>query len=184
MAYSSSFMLPLLLLLLLSLSLYATIATPSDHEHFARKEKMTHLHFYFHEMYSGPNATGLVVAVPPGKNSSIDTFGALIVIDDMLREGPERSSKLIGRAQGLSAQASLDGTALLTAINFVFTEGEYNGSTVVILGKTVSSALTIEHTIVGGSGRFRMARGYTVSKVISWGGGCFLMEFDAYIIHH
>ncbi|URE32736.1 disease resistance response protein 206 [Musa troglodytarum] len=86
---------------------------------------MTHLHFYFHEMYSGPNATGLVVAVPP----------ALIVIDDMLREGPERSSKLIGRAQGLSAQASLDGTALLTAINFVFTEGEYNGSTVVILGK-------------------------------------------------
>ncbi|RZS22807.1 hypothetical protein BHM03_00055635 [Ensete ventricosum] len=155
MAYSSSFILPLLLLL--SLSLYATIATATGHEHAARKEKMTHLHFYFHEMYSGPNATGLVVA---------------------------RNSKLIGRAQGLSAQASLDGTALLTAINFVFTEGEYNGSTVAILGRAVPSAPAIERTIVGGSGKFRMARGYTVSKVISWGGGYFLMEFDAYIIHH
>ncbi|URE32743.1 disease resistance response protein 206 [Musa troglodytarum] len=204
---------------------------------------MTHLHFFFHGRFAGPNATAVLVAVPPGTNATFNTFGAVIVLDDPLRDGPEASSKLIGkaqgltaqasqegtyllmvvnfvfkagkyngsslailgrfvpdvsgtersivggskligRAQGLSAQASLDGTALLTAINFVFTEGEYNGSTVVILGKTVSSALTIEHTIVGGSGRFRMARGYTVSKVISWGGGCFLMEFDAYIIHH
>ncbi|URE32738.1 disease resistance response protein 206 [Musa troglodytarum] len=177
-------MLPLLLLLLLSLSLYATIATPSDHEHFARKREDDPPALLLPRDVLRTERDGLVVAVPPGKNSSIDTFGALIVIDDMLREGPERSSKLIGRAQGLSAQASLDGTALLTAINFVFTAGKYNGSSLAILGRFVPDVSGTERSIVGGTGKFRMARGYTVGNVYIWTASYFVLELDAYIVHY
>ncbi|RZR98758.1 hypothetical protein BHM03_00028190 [Ensete ventricosum] len=166
--------------LLLPFVFLGIIATATSDEYTAPKEKMTHLHFYFHEIYAGANVTTMVVAVPPGTNSSFTTFGALIVIDDMLREGPEPSSKLIGRAQGLVAQASQEGSALLTAFNFVFTEGEFNGSTLAILGRAKLSEPPIERSIVGGSGKFRMARGYTEARVISSQDGYFLMEFDAY----
>ncbi|THU46944.1 hypothetical protein C4D60_Mb09t10290 [Musa balbisiana] len=229
--------------LLLPLVFLGIIATATSDEYTAPEEKMTHLHFYFHEIYAGANVTTMVVAVPPGTNSSFTTFGALVVIDDMLREGPEPSSKLIGRAQGLVAQASQEGSALLTAFNFVFTEGEFNGSTLAILGRAKlseppversivggskligraqglvaqasqegSALLTafnfvftegefngstlailgraklseppVERSIVGGSGKFRMARGYTEARVISSQDGYFLMEFDAYVTHY
>ncbi|RRT64920.1 hypothetical protein B296_00015065 [Ensete ventricosum] len=162
--------------LLLPFVFLGIIATATSDEYTAPKEKMTHLHFYFHEIYAGANVTTMVVAVPPGTNSSFTTFGALIVIDDMLREGPEPSSKLIGRAQGLVAQASQEGSALLTAFNFVFTEGEFNGSTLAILGRAKLSEPPIERSIVGGSGKFRMARGYTEARVISSQDGYFLMD--------
>ncbi|RRT65506.1 hypothetical protein B296_00041035 [Ensete ventricosum] len=173
-----------LLLLLLPFSLSAAVATAESHEYTAPPEKMTHLHFYFHEKYTSPKATAVLVAVPPGTNATFDTFGALIVIDDILRDGPEESSKLIGRAQGLAAQASLEGTQMLTAVNFVFTEGEYNGSTVAILGRIVPTVSPTERSIVGGSGKFRMARGYTVGNTYSFSDGYFVLELDAYIIHY
>ncbi|URE32737.1 disease resistance response protein 206 [Musa troglodytarum] len=204
---------------------------------------MTHLHFFFHGRFAGPNATAVLVAVPPGTNATFNTFGAVIVLDDPLRDGPEASSKLIGkaqgltaqasqegtyllmvvnfvfkagkyngsslailgrfvpdvsgtersivggskligRAQGLSAQASLDGTALLTAINFVFTEGKYNGSSLAILGRFVPDVSGTERSIVGGTGKFRMARGYTVGNVYIWTASYFVLELDAYIVHY
>ncbi|RWW17265.1 hypothetical protein GW17_00018815 [Ensete ventricosum] len=122
----------------------------------------------------------MTVAVPPGKEFYYETFGAISVIDDILREGPERDSKLIGRAQGLLAQASLEKPALLSAVNFVFTAGKYNGSTISILGRAVLTEL-IERAIVGGAGMFRMAQGYTLAKVISSEEGYLIMELDAYM---
>nr|XP_009417174.1 PREDICTED: dirigent protein 21-like [Musa acuminata subsp. malaccensis] len=173
MAFSS---LSALLLLLFPLVLFASFGA-------ADEEKMTHLHFYLHEINSGANATGMTVAVPPGKEFYYETFGAISVIDDILREGPERDSKLIGRAQGLLAQASLEKPALLSAVNFVFTAGKYNGSTFSILGRAVLTEL-FERAIVGGAGMFRMARGYTLGKVISAEEGYLIMELDAYVVHH
>ncbi|RWV94080.1 hypothetical protein GW17_00043420 [Ensete ventricosum] len=169
--------LPLLLLLLL---LFTAVATVSSDE---PKEKMTHLHFYFHIYYGGPNATIVTAVSPPGNG----TFGGIWVGNNILKEGPESSSMLIGRTYDLTVQASIENpSAYLYMLNFVFTTGEYNGSSISIVGNEVVGE-TMERTIVGGTGKFRMAWGYTVSRLISSTGTTELLlvhEHDAYIYHY
>lgn len=46
------------------------------------------------DFYSGPNSTALTVVNP--RNDSSFSFGAMAAIDDMIKEGPDPSSKLIG----------------------------------------------------------------------------------------
>ncbi|RRT41687.1 hypothetical protein B296_00050360 [Ensete ventricosum] len=159
MASSPSFPLLLLLLLLLPFSLFVTVAIArSSHEH---REMMTHLRFYFYDYYGGSNATTVKVVSPRGNN----TFGSIGVGENILREGPLSSSKLIGKAQELTVQASLERPAYLSTLNFVFTAGKYNGSSFSIFGRVVLTE-PIERGIVGGTGKFRMARGYTISRLI------------------
>ncbi|XP_020094188.1 uncharacterized protein LOC109714125 isoform X5 [Ananas comosus] len=122
----------------------------------------THLHFYFHEIVSGPNKTSFIVA---GPNLTSHEFGDIVVFDNALRVGPDPNSKLIGRAQGMSVLASLSDQSVLTPINFVFTEGEYKGSTLTLFGRVPASG-TAERTVVGGTGQFRLARGYAISSVL------------------
>nr|XP_009413353.1 PREDICTED: dirigent protein 1-like [Musa acuminata subsp. malaccensis] len=172
-------------LFLLHLFAFANVAPASGHVYAAPKEKMTHLHFYFHEIYGGPNTTTITVVNPPG-NNSFNNFGSIGVGDNMLREGPNPSSKLIGRAQELAVQASLESPAYLSAFNFVFTAGEYNGSSISIFGRAVLTE-TMERGIIGGTGKFRMARGYTISRLIRRTGTTeivLVVEYDAYIFHY
>ncbi|XP_039155852.1 dirigent protein 21-like [Eucalyptus grandis] len=93
-----------------------------------RLEKLSHLHFYLHEMFTGPNFTATQVASAPTSSQSATSFGTVIVIDDMLKLGPDAGSKLVGQAQGLTSSVSQSGSALLMAANFVFSEGTFNGS--------------------------------------------------------
>ncbi|XP_064979391.1 dirigent protein 1-like [Musa acuminata AAA Group] len=170
---ASSPSLPLLLLFL-----FAAVAIVSSDE---PKENMTHLHFYLHVYYGGPNATTVTVVSPPGNS----TFGSIGVGNNILKEGPEPSSMLIGRTNDLTAQASIESPSYLYMLNFVFTAGEYNGSSIAIVGREVIG-MTSERTIVGGTGMFRMARGYTVSTLISSTGTTELFlvsEYYAYIYH-
>ena len=56
----------------------------------------------------------------------------------------------------------------MSAVSLVFTAGEYNGSTLTVQGQfsfDVDGA--VERTVVGGTGRFRMARGYSLMEVVS-----------------
>ncbi|THU73468.1 hypothetical protein C4D60_Mb04t23160 [Musa balbisiana] len=167
------------LLLLLPLFLFATVAIArSSHEH---REKITHLRFYFYDYYGGSNATTISVVSPPGNN----TFGSIGVGENILREGPQSSSKLIGKAQELTVQASLESPAYLSALNFVFTAGKYNGSSFSIFGRAVLTE-PIERGIVGGTGKFRMARGYTISRLIRSTRTTqmeLVMAYDAYVFH-
>ncbi|KAE8813529.1 putative disease resistance protein [Hordeum vulgare] len=75
---------------------------------------MMHLHFYFHEIYTaGPNGTTAAVASPPaGAGGSSFGFGSVSVVDDMLLEGADPASRLIGRAQELTDAASLSEGAI------------------------------------------------------------------------
>ncbi|KAJ4773246.1 Dirigent protein [Rhynchospora pubera] len=142
--------------------------------------EMTHLHFYFHEILSGPNATVLTV-VNPSNNTSL-TFGKIVVVDDLLLEGLDENSKLIGRAQGLVGAVGKDGS-LETLLNFVFTEGKYNGSTIAIYGR-VEIGVTIERPVVGGTGMFRMTTGYTLAKPVVFTATKVVNEFDVYLWHN
>ncbi|KAF7111848.1 hypothetical protein CFC21_111808 [Triticum aestivum] len=116
---------------------------------------------YMHETLSGPNATLLTSVQSPLGGSA--TFGQIGVLDNELRDGPDRgSSSLLGRFQGLFAMTGLASTpGLLSAVNVVFTAGQHRGSTLAMLGTIQDLRATVERTVVGGTGAFRMARGYS-----------------------
>ncbi|KAF3787473.1 Dirigent protein 6 [Nymphaea thermarum] len=127
------------------------------------REKMSHLHFYFHDIVSGRNPTAVNIVRPRNINSAAG-FGNVAMIDDPLTEGPQLSSKLIGRAQGFYALDGQQETTLLMACTYVFLEGKYNGSTLSILGRNVPMQAVREMPVVGGSGLFRLARGYALAR--------------------
>ncbi|GLJ47926.1 hypothetical protein SUGI_1011830 [Cryptomeria japonica] len=134
----------------------------------AGKEKISNLQFYFHDKVSGQNVTAVEVAHAPSTKSSPTLFGTVVVIDDPLTEGPEPTSKLLGRAQGLYALASQEELQLLMAVTYVFQSGEFNGSTLAVVGHNAVFNEVREMPIVGGSGKFRMARGYALAHTHSF----------------
>ncbi|XP_042466996.1 dirigent protein 22-like [Zingiber officinale] len=170
MAYYCSFK-PLLLFL------FFLIATTQGRDFIT-----SHLHFFLHENYNSPNATSITVI--NSTNSNPGDFGSIGIFDDELREGSTVDSKLIGRAQGIAPGVSLRQTTWLVLLNFVFTEGEYNGSSLTVVGRATLEGTT-ERSIIGGTGKFRMARGYTINTFLISGGPAIhlIAEYDAYIVH-
>ncbi|KAG6530645.1 pterocarpan synthase 1-like [Zingiber officinale] len=169
MAYYCSFKPSLLLLLFF-------IATSQ-----AKDDSITHLHFFLHENDNRPNATAITVV--NSTTSDPGGFGSIGIFDDEIREGSSIDSKLIGRAQGMAPEVSLSEMAWLVLIDFVFTDGEYNGSSLMVVGRATIGR-PVERSIIGGTGKFRMARGYTINTLLSSApAGRFIAEYDAYIVH-
>lgn len=118
-------------------------------------------------------------------NKSPTGFGAVVMMDDPLTEGPEPSSKLVGRAQGIYASASQTELGLLMVLNYVFVEGKYNGSTLSILGRNSVFSTIREMPIVGGTGKFRFARGYAQAKTHKLEiTGDAVVEYNVYVFHY
>lgn len=151
-----------------------------------KREKLSHLHFYFHDIVSGRNPTAVRVAEAAMTNTSKTGFGAVVMMDDPLTEGPDLSSKLVGRAQGIYASASLQDFSYLIVLNYVFVEGKYNGSTLSILGKNSVLSKMREMPIVGGSGLFRFARGYAQARTYTFNvtSGDAVVEYNVYVVHY
>ncbi|KAL9349129.1 hypothetical protein Peur_056384 [Populus x canadensis] len=150
-----------------------------------KKEKLTHFRVYWHDIYSAPNPTAMPIVRSPS-NTSATLFGSISMIDDPLTEKPELSSKLIGRAQGFYGSAGQEETALLMAMNFVFLQGKYNGSTISILGRNQVFSKVREMPVIGGSGLFRFARGYAQASTHSFDlkSGDAVVEYNVYVLHY
>lgn len=73
-------------------------------EELVKPLKLTHLHFYFHDTITGGKNVNVMAVKVVGKNFT--DFGAVVIINDLLTEGPDPRSKEIGRAQGLWSSAS------------------------------------------------------------------------------
>ena len=148
-------------------------------------EKTTRLHFYHHETTSGKNPTAVQVAQAASTNKSPTLFGLVNIMDDPLTEGPELTSKLVGRGQGLYASAGMDELSLLMAWTVVFNSGEYSGSSLTILGRNPTSHPRREMSIVGGTGIFRLARGVLTFRTYFFNSsaGVAVLEVDAVVIH-
>ncbi|KAF8041013.1 hypothetical protein BT93_B3053 [Corymbia citriodora subsp. variegata] len=148
-----------------------------------KKEKLTHIHFFWHDIVTGPNLSAVAV-VPPQPNSPT-FFGSVSVIDDAMTIGPDLSSGIIGRAQGLYTLASRGELALLMAMNLVFTEGEYEGSTLTVLGRNSVSMKVREMPVIGGTNAFRLARGYVHARTYQFNlkNGNAIVEYDVYVWH-
>ncbi|XP_019703878.1 dirigent protein 19-like [Elaeis guineensis] len=132
-----------------SMAISASTADLFDEFKLMTSEKKTNLRLYLHDIVSGRNFTTKRVVtanalLPP-------SFGDLIVLDDPLTAGPSLTSELVGRAQGfyvLATQPAHD-PALALAMNFVFVAGEYNGSTLTIMGRNAVLETTKEMPVVG-----------------------------------
>ncbi|KAA8517477.1 hypothetical protein F0562_017770 [Nyssa sinensis] len=128
------------------------------------KEKMTKLHFYFHDLTHGKGQTAAQMAQTNISSKSPTSFGFLNMMDDPLTVGPELSSKMVGRAQGFYGTDSMEEVTQIVAINFIFSGGEYNGSSLTVMGWNPILRVYREMPIVGGSGVFRLARGVVTFK--------------------
>ena len=124
---------------------------------------ITNLHFYFHDTVSGKNPSAVRVAQAAGTNKFLTLFGVVMMVDDPLTEKPDPDSKLVGWAQGLYGSAGQLELAFIVALNFGFVDGIYNGSSISLVGKNPALHPIREMAIVGGTGVFRLARGYAIA---------------------
>ncbi|KAG0530788.1 hypothetical protein BDA96_05G216900 [Sorghum bicolor] len=123
----------------------------------------THLHFYMHDVLTGSAPTAVQVLNGPRGH-----MGDTIVVDDVLTASASRSSSMVGRAQGQFIWASTGNLELLVTMNVVFSSGgPYAGSSVTVGGRDDVRAPVRELSVVGGTGQFRMARGYVLWKTVS-----------------
>ncbi|XP_050369402.1 dirigent protein 22-like [Argentina anserina] len=183
----------LLILSLLSSFVLILVQGEDDHE-FVRamdrdflglkKEKLSHFRLYWHDIVSGKNPSSIGVVKSPVNSSTL--FGFVSMIDDPLTEKPELSSKQLGRAQGFYASASQQEVGLLMSMNFHFTQGKYNGSTITILGRNPVFNKVREMPVIGGSGLFRFARGYVEARTHAFtpSTGDAIVEYNCYVLHY
>ncbi|KAL5078151.1 hypothetical protein RYX36_017135 [Vicia faba] len=138
---------------------HSNIMLPTNQQN---TEKTTHLHFFYHENLEGKNPTVIKIIDP--STPSANGFGTTFMMDNLLTEKQEITSKPVGRAQGIFGLASLQDRGLVMLINLVFIEGGFAGSTLSLLGRNPVQDTVREMPIVGGTGVFRFARGYAVVK--------------------
>ncbi|KAG9444173.1 hypothetical protein H6P81_015513 [Aristolochia fimbriata] len=145
-------------------------------------EKLTHLHFYFHDIVTGRNPSSMPII----SNKTASGFGSAFMIDDPLTEGPEPSSELIGRAQGVYAMASQQDAGLLMLMNFVFVSGKYNGSSLSVMGRNAVFSEVREMPVIGGAGLFRWARGYAQATTVWFNPdtGNAVVEYHVHVLHY
>ncbi|CAB67637.1 putative protein [Arabidopsis thaliana] len=107
------------------------------------------------------------------------------LVDDILTVGPEITSEEVGRAQGIFASADQNNFGLLMAFNFVFTKGEFSGSTVSMYGRNPIFSKVREMPIIGGTGAFRFGRGYAQAKTFTFNttSGNAVVKYNVYIWH-
>ncbi|CAI0388279.1 unnamed protein product [Linum tenue] len=151
-----------------------------------KNEKLTHLHFYYHNLLAGPNP--LNPKCPLDFNHPAGLFGRLTMADNPLTLDPELNSTTVGRAQGLYGVASRTDATFMELFNFVFkADGEYRGSTVTVLGRNHILAAGIrEMPVVGGTGVFGFARGKVHVKTHSFNTttGNTVVKCDVYVFHY
>ncbi|KAH6777018.1 Disease resistance-responsive family protein [Perilla frutescens var. frutescens] len=158
-----------LAIFLVSAIFFSAQAQTSDQTTWAKrnetgKEVITTLQFYFHDIVSGQNPTAIQIAQAAQTNTSSNFFGGLWMVDDALTVGPDPSSKLIGRARGLYGSAGQTDLGLIMALSYVFTDGIYDGSSFSLLSFNPVMKSDREMAVVGGTGLFRLARGYAIAN--------------------
>jgi len=144
----------------------------------------TAMQFYYHDMASGDSPTAIQVVAAPGSTQPFTGFGFITMADDPLTVGPDPSSKLVGRAQGLYLGASREELSLVVALTYTFQDGIYNGSSLSILARNPILNPMRELTVVGGTGLFRMARGYALIHTYSvTASGNAIVGYNVTVLH-
>ncbi|KAF8399663.1 hypothetical protein HHK36_015534 [Tetracentron sinense] len=172
------------ILLLLFIALLGSLCTTE-----ALKSKVTNVQFYMHDIVGGPNPTAVRVAGRPSNFSGSDPiaamFGSIYVIDNPLTVTPNPNSTVMGRAQGIYAMASQhDEFSLLMTLTYEFISGPYNGSSFSVVGRNPVMRAVREMPIIGGTGIFRLARGYCFASTHSMDEMDAVIGYNVTLIHY
>lgn len=157
-----------------------------------KEEKVTHVRFYLHDILSGPNPSAVRIAHAnlTGSTDSPVGFGSLFAMDDPLTVGPEKDSKEIGNGRGMyvSGSKEMSKFTIVMYADLAFTMGKFNGSSISIFSRNLvaEEAGEREIAIVGGRGKFRMARGFIKIKThqIDMKTGDAVLRYDATVYHY
>ncbi|XP_004506819.1 dirigent protein 22-like [Cicer arietinum] len=157
-----------------------------DPNFFKKRQNASHFRFYWQDIVGGDNATSFDIISSIPKYNGTSFFGLVKIIDNPLTLGPQLSSKLVGRAQGIYASTSTTELNFLMIMNFALFEGKYNGSTITILGRNVANNKVREMPIIGGSGVFRFAKGFAEASTYSFdpNTGDATIEYNVYVSHN
>ncbi|ERN13396.1 hypothetical protein AMTR_s00041p00175010 [Amborella trichopoda] len=68
--------------------------------------KVSRIEFHLHDLLFAEKPMAVVVAEANTTKASPTLFGAVVIVDDPMTEGPELTSKVIGKAQGVYALSS------------------------------------------------------------------------------
>ncbi|KAK6240795.1 Dirigent protein - like 10 [Theobroma cacao] len=153
------------------------------------REKVTKLHFFFHDIISGQNPTAILVARPNFTTTFNDTpipFGSVYATDDPITVGPNLTSGVIGNARGLWTSTGQDVLTLVVYWDIGFTQGKFNGSSISVFSRNPITQTERELSIVGGRGKFRMAKGFAQLRThfADFSTGDAVVECNATVIHH
>ncbi|KAK9671646.1 hypothetical protein RND81_12G044700 [Saponaria officinalis] len=183
-------------ILLISLLITLTTIPTNTHAYFRtvskeqlgiKDDQQTQLTFYYHDTLSGSNPTSVQIAKASGSTAnSPTTFGALSMIDDPLTKTADSSSKLVGRAQGMYAMADQNQFSNILVMNILILDGEFNGSTLSVLGRSSGKDPSeYELPVIGGTGGFRFAKGYIQAKTQTFNKktGDSVVEYNVFVSH-
>ncbi|XP_073158136.1 dirigent protein 23-like isoform X2 [Henckelia pumila] len=131
------------------------------------KEKTAKFHIYVQDALGGANPTVWEVARSTQTVNSPTAFGD-VRVDDLVTAEPDPGSEKLGRTQGIITYSDMTEPALTMNLTFYFTGGEYMGNSITIGGRNPVNNKDREMPIVGGTGMFRMARGYVISNTYSF----------------
>ncbi|MBA0551029.1 hypothetical protein Golob_021933 [Gossypium lobatum] len=165
-------------------SKYHSRSLPYDSE----EAKVTNLHFVLHETISGSNPTVAMIAqanITNNDNNSSVPFNTVLALDDILNIGPETNSEVIRNAQGLGVLiAETSTTNLLWFWDFGFITGKFNGSFISMFSRNLTTAMVHELSVVGGRGKFRMAKGYAQIQDYIQNDTIIISELNVTVIHY
>ncbi|EEF45094.1 dirigent protein 15 [Ricinus communis] len=135
------------------------------------KEKITKLSFFYHVNLGGKIPTAVQIAQP---NVTRDErqflpFGTLFAVNNALRVGTKPTSKLIGRAKGLTLAASQEDDKHLILVNYQdigFITGKFNGSSFIVCSRDPIFEPEHELAVVGGRQKLRMVTGFVKVQTV------------------
>ncbi|XP_047954013.1 dirigent protein 21-like [Salvia hispanica] len=181
--------LPIALTLIISTLLSIAAAAPWAQTLTKGNKNITKLHFYVHNLDGGPklpNNTVFLVANASITATSPTRFGHVDVFDDLVTAAPDIRSEQVARVQGTAAYAGLQSFAIALNAHFYITSGEFNRSTLGVAAHITVMDRSREVPVIGGTGAFRLARGYCLSSIYSsdFATGYSILEYTIYVVTH
>ncbi|MBA0700619.1 hypothetical protein Goari_022016, partial [Gossypium aridum] len=117
-------------------------------------------------------------------NNSSVPFSTVLALDDILNICPETNSEVIRNAQGLGVLIAETSTAnLLWYWDFGFITGKFNGSSISMFSRNLTTAMVHELSVVGGRGKFSMAKGYAQIRDYIQNDANIISELNVTVIH-